>query len=70
MSFILDALKKSEAERARKTGPQLLDLRIASPRRRLPLWVIVMVVILLVMMIMVVTVFELHGEFRAEVEDR
>ena len=48
MSFILDALKKSEAERARKAGPALLDLRIASPRRRLPVWVFVLVAILLV----------------------
>ena len=48
MSFILDALKKSEAERARKTGPALLDMRIVPPRRGLPAWVTVLVVILLV----------------------
>ena len=29
MSFILDALKKSEAERNRKSGPVLMDMRIA-----------------------------------------
>jgi general secretion pathway protein B len=38
MSFILDALKKSEAERNRQTGPVLMDVRIAAPRRRLPTW--------------------------------
>jgi len=38
MSFILDALKKSEAERQRQAGPTLLELRITRPRRRYPLW--------------------------------
>jgi general secretion pathway protein B len=38
MSFILDALKKSEMERQRQSLPGLMDTR-ASPRRsRLPLW--------------------------------
>jgi general secretion pathway protein B len=47
MSFILDALKKSEAERNRKTGPVLMDMRIAHPRRRLPTWVWVIAIVLL-----------------------
>lgn len=38
MSFILDALKKSEAERQRQTGPTLLEVRITPPRRRYPVW--------------------------------
>ncbi|HTT06365.1 MAG TPA: general secretion pathway protein GspB [Steroidobacteraceae bacterium] len=38
MSFILDALKKSEAERQRQSGPTLLELRITQPRRRYPAW--------------------------------
>ena len=38
MSFILDALKKSEAERQRQTGPTLLELRVTRPRRRYPAW--------------------------------
>lgn len=38
MSFILDALKKSEMERQRQSLPGLMDTR-ASPRRsRLPVW--------------------------------
>ena len=41
MSFILDALKKSESERNRQTGPTLLEVRVAPPRSRLPLWAIV-----------------------------
>jgi general secretion pathway protein B len=38
MSFILDALKKAESERSRTSGPVLVDVRIAPPRRRLPAW--------------------------------
>lgn len=38
MSFILDALKKAESERNRNSGPVLMDVRIAPPRRRLPTW--------------------------------
>jgi general secretion pathway protein B len=47
MSFILDALKKSEAERNRKSGPVLMDMRIARPRRQLPVWVWVIAIVLL-----------------------
>jgi len=46
MSFILDALKKSEAERNRKSGPVLMDMRIAPPRRQLPTWVWVIAIVL------------------------
>lgn len=41
MSFILDALKKSEAERQRQAGPTLLEVRITQPRRRYPLWAVI-----------------------------
>ena len=41
MSFILDALKKAEAERQRQTVPTLLEVRVTQPRRRFPLWTIV-----------------------------
>jgi general secretion pathway protein B len=40
MSLILDALKKSEAERQRHRGPTLLEVRVTQPRRRYPTWVI------------------------------
>jgi general secretion pathway protein B len=48
MSFILDALKKSEAERQRQAGPALLEMRVVRPTRRLPVWVIVVGVLLVV----------------------
>jgi general secretion pathway protein B len=38
MSFILDALKKSEIERQRQSVPGLMDTRPGSRRSRLPLW--------------------------------
>jgi len=38
MSFILDALKKSELERQRQTVPGLMDTRSTVRRNRLPLW--------------------------------
>jgi general secretion pathway protein B len=41
MSFILDALKKSEAERQRQAGPALLEMRVVRPQRRIPPWVLV-----------------------------
>src|ERR1700724_412874 len=38
MSFILDALKKSESDRQRQSGPALFEVKVAAPRPRLPLW--------------------------------
>jgi general secretion pathway protein B len=46
MSFILDALKKSEIERQRQSVPGLMDSRVAQRRSRLPVWAIVLAVLL------------------------
>jgi general secretion pathway protein B len=46
MSFILDALKKSEIERQRQTAPGLVDSSLARPRPRLPVWVIALCILL------------------------
>jgi general secretion pathway protein B len=48
MSFILDALKKSENDRQRSTGPALFEVRVAPPRSRFPLWAIAVGVLLMV----------------------
>jgi len=40
MSFILDALKKSETDRQRQSSPALFEVKVAAPRRRFPLWAI------------------------------
>jgi len=46
MSFILDALKKSEAERQRQQVPGLMDSGMRARKRRLPAWAIVICVLL------------------------
>jgi general secretion pathway protein B len=48
MSFILDALKKSESDRARDSGPALFEVRVAAPRTTLPPWAIAVAALLLV----------------------
>jgi general secretion pathway protein B len=58
MSFILDALKKSETERQRQTIPGLVDSGIVRPRSRLPLWAIGVSVLLginLIVLLLVLT---------------
>jgi general secretion pathway protein B len=47
MSFILDALKKSERERQRQTGPALFEVKVAPPRNRFPLWAVAIGVLLI-----------------------
>jgi general secretion pathway protein B len=46
VSFILDALKKSELERQRQSIPGLVDSGIMAPRARLPAWAIALAVLL------------------------
>ena len=46
MSFILDALKKSEIERQRQSVPGLMDTRLSPKRNRLPLWAVALGVLL------------------------
>lgn len=59
MSLILDALKKSEAERQRQNGPTLLEVRISQPRRRYPAWVIAVGALLALNMLLLLA-FVLH----------
>jgi general secretion pathway protein B len=46
MSFILDALKKSEIERQRQSVPGLMDTRMVQRRKRLPVWAVALAVLL------------------------
>jgi hypothetical protein len=48
MSFILDALKKSENDRQRQSGPALFEVRVAPPRSKFPLLAVVIVSLLVV----------------------
>jgi len=54
MSFILDALKKSESERQRKAGPALYEVKLAPPRNKLPWWMVAVGVLLGVNLIFVI----------------
>lgn len=40
MSFILDALKKSETDRQRQVSPALFEVKVAQPRQKFPPWAI------------------------------
>jgi general secretion pathway protein B len=46
MSFILNALKKSETDRQRHSGPSLFEVKVAPPRRALPIWAVAIAVLL------------------------
>jgi general secretion pathway protein B len=61
MSFILDALKKSEAERARQSGPTLVDPRIVPPRHGMPGWMIVLGVVLVANLVVLAIVLARGG---------
>ncbi len=41
MSFILNALKKSESARQRQAGPGLFEVKVVPPRRALPAWAVI-----------------------------
>lgn len=46
MSFILDALKKSESDRQRNANPGMYELKVAVPRARFPVWAIILALLL------------------------
>ena len=46
MSFILDALKKSETDRQRQASPALFEVKVAAPRRKFPMWAAALAVLL------------------------
>ncbi|MFZ1906800.1 MAG: hypothetical protein WAU56_15535, partial [Steroidobacteraceae bacterium] len=48
MSFILDALKKSESDRQRQSGPALFEVKVAPRRPGLPAWALAIGVLFVV----------------------
>ena len=56
MSFILDALKKSEMERQRQSAPGLAESAGAKPRPRLPVWAIALSALLAVNLVVLIVV--------------
>jgi hypothetical protein len=53
MSFILDALKKSESDRQRQSGPSLFEVKVAPPRRSLPVWAVIVAALLVINVIVI-----------------
>lgn len=66
MSFILDALKKSESDRQRQSGPALFEVKVAPPRSRLPLWAIAIAALLAVNLAIVAWMMLRHPAAHAE----
>ena len=48
MSFILDALKKSESDRQRQSGPALFEVKVTPPRPRFPYWALALAALLVI----------------------
>ncbi len=48
MSFILDALKKSENARQRQAGPALFEVKVGAPKRGPPTWAVLIGALLLI----------------------
>jgi general secretion pathway protein B len=61
MSFILDALKKSELERQRQSVPGLMDTRTLQRRNRLPAWAVALCVLLTVNLLVLTFVLTRKG---------
>jgi general secretion pathway protein B len=61
MSFILDALKKSEIERQRQSMPGLMDAPTSLRRGRLPLWAILLGCLLAINMVILIIVLLRNG---------
>ncbi len=66
MSFILDALKKSESDRQRQNGPALFEVKVAPRRIGLPLWAIAIGVLLGINLIIVVWMLLRHPAARTD----
>ncbi len=62
MSFILDALRKSEHERQRQTGPGFAELRPVMARPRFPLWAIALGALLAVNLVVLTVLMLSDGD--------
>jgi general secretion pathway protein B len=61
MSFILDALKKSEIERQRQSMPGLMDAPASLRRGRLPLWAILLGCLLAINIVVLIILLMRNG---------
>src|SRR5580693_7691373 len=61
MSFILDALKKSEVERQRQAIPGLMDSRPLPQRAGFPLWAAALIALFVVNLLILAVVLTRHA---------
>lgn len=66
MSFILDALKKSESDRQRQGGPALFEVKVAPPRHGLPPWAVAIAVLFVANLAVVAWLLVRHAAAPAE----
>jgi general secretion pathway protein B len=64
MSFILDALKKSENERQRQVGPSLADVQVSQRRPDKPWWVVAVGALLVLNLSVLLVVLMRDGDAR------
>lgn len=64
MSFILDALKKSENERQRTTGPSLAEVRVVRRNAERPWWVVAVAALLVVNLGVLLVVLLRNGDVK------
>ena len=62
MSFILDALKKSENERQRQVGPSLADVQVGQRRNNKPWWAVAVGALLVVNLGVLIMVLVRDGD--------
>jgi general secretion pathway protein B len=65
MSFILDALKKSENERQRQVGPSLADVQISQRRNDKPWWVVAVAALLVLNLGVLLVVLMRDGDAKS-----
>lgn len=66
MSFILDALKKSENERQRQVGPSLADVQVSQRRNDKPWWVVAVAALLVLNLGVLLVVLMRDGDATAD----
>jgi general secretion pathway protein B len=65
MSFILDALKKSENERQRQVGPSLADVQVGHRRNDKPWWVVAVAALLVLNLGVLLVVLMRDGDAKS-----
>lgn len=65
MSFILDALKKSENERQRQVGPSLADVQVSQRRSNKPWWAVAVGALLVVNLGVLIVVLVRDGDAKS-----